>query len=73
MALILDEESICPCGCGQYVDQSMSRDWNWDVNHRKCYAGAALDQVRREFDRDYKDDPGRHDGRLWSVRPVKPN
>lgn len=72
MALLFDEESRCPCGCGQYVDQAHTRDWNWDVDHFKCYAGAALDQVRREFDKKHKDDPSRNDGRIWTVAPVKP-
>lgn len=72
LALIHHEESVCPCGCGQFVDLAHSRDWNWDVTHRKCYAGAALDQIRRDFDKKHKDDPGRHDGRLWTVTPVKP-
>lgn len=71
-ALAHIEAGKCPCGCGQQMEQSMSRDWNWSVEHRKCFAGAALDQVRREFDKKFKDDPGRHDGRLWFVEPVAP-
>jgi hypothetical protein len=67
------EASKCPCGCGQFMDDSMSRDWNWNVEHRKCFAGAALDQVRREFDKTHKDDPSRNDGRLWTVSPVAPD
>lgn len=73
MALIYHEsEAKCPCGCGQYADEAHSRDWDWDVQHMKCYAGAAIDQVRREFDKAHKGDPTANDGRLWFATPVEP-
>lgn len=72
MALILHEESRCPCGCGNYRDESMSRDWNWDVQHHKCYAGAALDQMRRAYRKEHKDVDSAEDGLIWSVTPVTP-
>lgn len=64
------EASKCPCGCGNYVDESMSRDFNWDVNWTKCYAGAAIDQIRRQFAKENKGVDGAADGLLWSAAPV---
>lgn len=70
LALIYDEESRCPCGCGQYVDQAQSRDFNWDVTAVKCYAGQALDIVRRMESKSNKGAEGWDDGLLWTVTPV---
>lgn len=62
----------CPGGCGNYVDEAHSRDWYWDVEHHKCYACAASDQVRRQFSKENKGVEGVDDGLLWSVTPVEP-
>lgn len=72
MALIADEQARCPCGCGNYRDVSMSRDWHWDVEHHKCYAGASLDQARREYRKKHKDTEWAEDGLVWTATPIKP-
>jgi len=67
------ESRKCPCGCGNVIDDSMSREWNWDVQSTKCYAGAAIDQIRRQFAKENKDVEGAGDGLLWSAAPVPRN
>lgn len=67
------ESLRCPCGCGNYVDEARSREWNWDVNHVKCYAGAALEQVQRMYRKDNQGVEGSEDGLLWTVEPVAPS
>jgi hypothetical protein len=66
------ESLKCPCGCGNYRDESMTVQ-AWDVNSVRCIAGMALDQAKRRLDVEYKDDPARHDGRLWYADPVPPD
>jgi len=72
MALLYLEELKCPCGCGNYRDESMSREWDWDVQTVKCYAGQALDIQRRIYDEQNKNVKGAHDGLIWSATPVVP-
>lgn len=62
----------CPGGCGNYIDEAHSRDWNWDVEHHKCYACAANDLVQRDFQKQNKNVEGASDGLLWTVTPVAP-
>lgn len=66
------ESLKCPGGCGNYVDEAHSRDWNWDVEHHKCYACAANDLIQRDFGKKNKNVEGATDGLLWTVTPVAP-
>lgn len=51
MALHTLDSLLCPCGCGQYADESHdpeSDGW-WQVDTETvCYAGAALAQWRKD-------------------------
>lgn len=66
------ESMKCPGGCGNYMDESHTRDWNWDVQHHKCYACAATDQIRRMDAKANKGIEGWDDGWLYTATPVAP-
>ena len=70
LALIYHEDTTCGCGCGLPVDIAHSRDYNFDVNTVKCYAGQALDIVRRSDQEKNKGVKGWDDGVMWTVRPI---
>lgn len=71
LALLLLEEGNCSCGCGLPVEVAHSRDFNFDVNAVKCYAGQAIDIVRRAEAERNKGVKGWDDGVLWTVRPIR--
>lgn len=71
MALVYLDELKCPCGCGQYIDEAHSRDFNWDVNTTKCFAGQAIDVAQRMFDQQNEGIKGARDGLLWHATPIR--
>lgn len=70
LALVFIEETTCGCGCGLPVEIAHSRDYDYDVNSVKCYAGQALDIIRRSDSERNKDVKGWSDGVLYTVRPI---
>lgn len=63
------EDEKCPCGCGQPMTLAHDKTKTWVVDDFTCYAGRALDQVKRLKAKEHEDAPdGWDDGKHWYVR-----
>lgn len=71
IALTEREDSICKCGCGRPIAETLQKDQAYRVHVVRCAAGRAIDQVRR-LDRDkHKNDPSWDDGLHYRAEPVE--
>jgi len=67
-----EEELLCPCGCGQLMEESHDPESAWAVDTFKCMARRAREAVEAKDREKHKDNPSALDGMFWYARPYDP-